>query len=105
MLAVLDVSAALGALAVESDYVRPEVNGSLEFVIGGGRHPVVEQALLEDGGPFVANDCNLSAPAGAGAGRIYVVTGPIMAGKSTFLRQTALIAVMAQVGSSARAKR
>ena len=58
-------SAALAALAVERDYVRPEVDGSLDFVIEGGRHPVVEQALQQDGGPFVANDCDLSPPAGA----------------------------------------
>src|SRR4051794_31840994 len=104
-LAVLDVSAALGHLAVERDYVRPEVDASLDFMIEGGRHPVVEQALQQDGGPFVANDCDLSAPNGAGAGRIYVVTGPNMAGKSTFLRQNALIAVMAQMGSFVPAKR
>jgi len=104
-LSVLDVSAALGHLAVERDYVRPEVDGSHDFVIEGGRHPVVEQALQQDGGPFVANDCDLSPPAGASAGRIYVVTGPNMAGKSTFLRQNALIAVMAQMGSFVPAKR
>jgi DNA mismatch repair protein MutS len=104
-LAVLDVSAALATLAVERDYVRPEVDRSLDFVIEGGRHPVVEQALQKDGGPFVANDCDLSPPAGASAGRIYVVTGPNMAGKSTFLRQNALIAVMAQMGSFVPAKR
>jgi DNA mismatch repair protein MutS len=104
-LAALDVAAALGALAVERDYVRPEVDLSLDFVIEGGRHPVVEQALQKDGGPFVANDCDLSSPAGAGAGRIYVVTGPNMAGKSTYLRQNALIAVMAQMGSFVPARR
>jgi DNA mismatch repair protein MutS len=104
-LAVLDVSAALAALAVERDYVRPEVGRSLDFVIEGGRHPVVEQALQKDGGPFVANGCDLSPPAGESAGRIYVVTGPNMAGKSTFLRQNALIAVMAQMGSFVPAKR
>ena len=93
------------ALAVERDYVRPEVDGSLDFVIEGGRHPVVEQALQQDGGPFVANDCDLSPPAGESAGRIYVVTGPNMAGKSTFLRQNALIAVLAQMGSFVPAKR
>src|SRR5207248_1998239 len=103
-LAALDVAAALGHLAIERDYVRPEVDRSLDFVIRGGRHPVVEQALQKDGGPFVANDCDLSPPpppypppqAGQGregGGRIYVVTGPNMAGKSTFLRQNALIAV------------
>jgi len=110
-LAMIDVAAALASLAVERDYVRPEVDGSLAFAITGGRHPVVEQALAREGGPFVANDCDLSPPplplpppvAGDGsegeAGRIWLVTGPNMAGKSTFLRQNALIAVMAQVGS------
>ena len=104
-LSALDVSAALAALAVERDYVRPEVDRSLDFMIEGGRHPVVEQALQKDGGPFVANDCDLSPPAGASAGRIYMVTGPNMAGKSTFLRQNALIAVLAQMGGFVPAKR
>jgi DNA mismatch repair protein MutS len=104
-LSVLDVATALATLAVERDYVRPEVDASLDFVIEGGRHPVVEQALQRDGGPFVANDCDLSPPVGASAGRIYVVTGPNMAGKSTYLRQNALIAVLAQMGSFVPAKR
>jgi DNA mismatch repair protein MutS len=104
-LSTLDVAAALATLAVERDYVRPEVDRSLDFHIEGGRHPVVEQALQKDGGPFVANDCQLSPPPGAKAGRIYVVTGPNMAGKSTFLRQNALIAVLAQMGSFVPAKR
>ena len=99
-LAIIDVAAALASLAVERDYVRPEVDGSLAFAIAGGRHPVVEQALARDGGPFVANDCDLSPPGPDGeAGRIWLVTGPNMAGKSTFLRQNALIAVLAQIGS------
>jgi DNA mismatch repair protein MutS len=109
-LAVADVATALATLAVERDYVRPVVDGSLNFAVSGGRHPVVEQALGTDGGPFVANDCDLSPPpqpfpppqAGEGlegAGRIWLVTGPNMAGKSTFLRQNALIAVLAQMGS------
>ncbi len=101
--ALLDVASALAALAVERDYTRPEVDGSLAFAITGGRHPVVEQALLAGGGPFVANDCDLSPPADAAteapSGRIWLVTGPNMAGKSTFLRQNALIAVLAQTGS------
>ena len=98
-LAAVDAMTALAALAVERNYVRPVVDGSLTFSIEGGRHPVVEQALGADGGPFVANDCDLSPPADATAGRIWLVTGPNMAGKSTFLRQNALIAVLAQMGS------
>jgi DNA mismatch repair protein MutS len=101
-LAVVDVAAALALLAVERDYVRPDVDDSLAFAIAGGRHPVVEQALVTGGGPFIANDCELSPPAqpaGVKAGRIWLITGPNMAGKSTFLRQNALIAVLAQMGS------
>src|SRR5712671_6368283 len=96
--AMLDVATALAKLAVDDNYVRPEVDASLDFVIEGGRHPVVEQTLAGDGGPFVANDCDLSAPASAANGRIYLVTGPNMAGKSTYLRQNALIAILAQMG-------
>jgi DNA mismatch repair protein MutS len=115
-LAMLDVATALAALAVERDYVRPDVDNGLAFAITGGRHPVVEQALATDGGPFVANDCDLSPPpplypspkAGedreGAAGRIWLITGPNMAGKSTFLRQNALIAVLAQMGSFVPAK-
>jgi len=109
-LAAIDVATALAALAVERDYVRPTVDDSLAFVITGGRHPVVEQALAKDGGPFVANDCDLSPPLppypppeaperAESVGRIWLITGPNMAGKSTFLRQNALIAVLAQMGS------
>src|SRR5262249_3239289 len=110
-LAVLDVAVGLAALALDRDYVRPEVIDTLEFVVEGGRHPVVEQALARDGGPFVANDCDLSPPGPLvaeqrdGAGRIWIVTGPNMAGKSTFLRQNALIAVLAQMGSYVPARR
>jgi DNA mismatch repair protein MutS len=102
-LAIVDVAAALASLAVERDYVRPEVDAGLAFAITAGRHAVVEQSLANDGGPFVANDCDLSPPLAEegreGAGRIWLVTGPNMAGKSTFLRQNALIAVLAQMGS------
>jgi DNA mismatch repair protein MutS len=98
-LAAVDVMTALAALAVERNYVRPVVDGGLTFLIEGGRHPVVEQSLGADGGPFVANDCDLSPPTDATSGRIWLITGPNMAGKSTFLRQNALIAVLAQMGS------
>jgi len=104
-LAVIDVPAGLAELAVERDYVRPQIDGSLHFVVEGGRHPVVEQMLSGDGGPFVANDCNLSPPASAPHGRICLLTGPNMAGKSTYLRQNALIAILAQMGSFVPARR
>jgi DNA mismatch repair protein MutS len=109
-LASLDVASALATLAVERDYARPEIDEGLAFVVEGGRHPVVEEALSRDGTPFVANDCELSPPAppypppqagegSGGGGRIWLLTGPNMAGKSTFLRQNALIAILAQMGS------
>ena len=94
-LATIDVASSLAELAVDRRYRRPQVDGSRDFEITGGRHPVVEQALVRSGGSaFVANGCALS-----GADRIWLLTGPNMAGKSTFLRQNALIAVMAQMGS------
>jgi DNA mismatch repair protein MutS len=100
----LDVASALAHLAAERDYARPVVDDSHAFVLEGGRHPVVEQALARDGTPFVANDCDLSPPKDAEAGRIWLITGPNMAGKSTFLRQNALIAILAQMGSFVPAK-
>ena len=97
-LAQLDVAAALAELAVRSRYARPQLTDSPEFRISGGRHPVVE-AVLDDGpSGFVANDCDLSGESEC-AGRLWLVTGPNMAGKSTFLRQNALIAILAQIGS------
>ena len=95
-LAELDITAALADLAVQADWVEPLVDESRAFLIEGGRHPVVERALRRDGRPFVANDCDLSATKGAA---IWLLTGPNMAGKSTFLRQNALITVLAQMGS------
>ena len=98
-LAALDASSALAELAAEQRYTRPHIDNSLAFHIEGGRHPVVEAALRREasGGDFVPNDCTLSADSGASK-HIWLLTGPNMAGKSTFLRQNALIAVMAQMG-------
>ena len=104
-LAEIDVAGALAERAAESNWVRPEIDDSLSFEIEGGRHPVVEAAILHDGGPFVPNDCSLSPPEVADAGAIWLVTGPNMAGKSTFLRQNAILAILAQTGSFVPAKR
>jgi DNA mismatch repair protein MutS len=93
-LGVVDAVAGLAELAVETRCVRPVVDDSTDFRIVGGRHPVVEAALGAGGAPFVANDCDLGA-----AQRLWLVTGPNMAGKSTFLRQNALIAILAQMGA------
>ena len=94
-LAGLDVATALAELAVTRNYTRPHVDNSLTFDIKGGRHPVVEVALKkQDNIDFIANDCALSDNS-----RLWLLTGPNMAGKSTFLRQNAIITLMAQTGS------
>ena len=95
-LAEADLAAAFAHLAAAEDWAEPQVDDSRAFVIEGGRHPVVERALRRAGEPFVANDCRLTTgetPA------LWLLTGPNMAGKSTFLRQNALIALLAQAGS------
>jgi DNA mismatch repair protein MutS len=97
-LAVFDLSAALARLAREEGWVRPKMTTEREFVITDGRHPVVEAALKPSGTQFVANDCDLSDD------QIWLLTGPNMAGKSTYLRQNALIAVLAQMGAFVPAK-
>ncbi len=94
-LAALDVAAALAELAATGNYVRPVLSDEPAFAVEAGRHPVVEAALARQGGPaFVPNDCDIGP-----ARRLWLLTGPNMAGKSTFLRQNALIAVLAQAGS------
>ncbi|WP_246663415.1 DNA mismatch repair protein MutS [Rhizobium sp. WL3] len=99
-LAVIDVAAGLAALAEEQGYCRPLVDDSRMFAITAGRHPVVEQALRRQAAsPFIANDCDLSPNDTKGPGAIWLLTGPNMGGKSTFLRQNALIAILAQMGS------
>ena len=101
-LARLDVAAGLAELAAARDWRRPVVDESTAFEIEGGRHPVVEAARLAAGGSFVPNDCRLDAGEGA---RLWLLTGPNMAGKSTFLRQNALLAILAQAGSFVPAAR
>jgi len=95
-MAVLDVVSSLAELAVEQNYVRPVVDDTFAFSITGGRHPVVEQALRQTEGSaaFVPNDCDLGSE-----NRLWLLTGPNMAGKSTFLRQNALIVLLAHMGS------
>jgi len=95
-LAEIDLAAALADLSAAENWCRPLVDESRAFQITGGRHPVVERALRAQGQPFVANDCALTD---AATPAIWLLTGPNMAGKSTFLRQNALIALLAQVGS------
>ncbi len=93
-LARIDVAAGLATLADEANWCRPAFVDRSCFEVEGGRHPVVEAALRAASARFIANDCRLSADA-----RVWLVTGPNMGGKSTFLRQNALIAVLAQAGS------
>jgi len=96
-LAEIDLALSLADLAMAENWTRPIVDNSRAFAITGGRHPVVERALAQQSGaPFIANDCDLSAEEGA---NIWLLTGPNMAGKSTYLRQNALIGLMAQMGS------
>jgi DNA mismatch repair protein MutS len=92
-LAAIDVASAQANLAIAQNYTRPVVDSSLAFHIEGGRHPVVEAALRSGSETFFPNDCDLSD-----SQRIWLLTGPNMAGKSTFLRQNALIVIMAQAG-------
>ncbi|MCX8068063.1 MAG: DNA mismatch repair protein MutS [Anaerolineae bacterium] len=93
----LDVAAALAEVAVRNRYVRPELTDENVLEIVGGRHPVVEQTLSE---PFVPNDLYLDEET-----RILIITGPNMAGKSVYIRQNALIVLMAQMGSFVPAER
>lgn len=93
-LATLDVASALANLAIEQNYTRPQIDTSLAFNIVQGRHPVVENALSKKSQNFIPNNCDLGNKR-----RLWLLTGPNMAGKSTFLRQNALITILAQIGS------
>ncbi|OWY16619.1 DNA mismatch repair protein MutS [Thioclava sp. JM3] len=100
-LAEIDLASAFATLARNEDWAEPTVDDSHAFEIEGGRHPVVEASLKKSGEPFIANDCELTEGA---TPAIWLLTGPNMAGKSTFLRQNALIALLAQAGSFVPAK-
>jgi DNA mismatch repair protein MutS len=91
----LDVSAALAQVAAENRYARPQFANTGEMRIAAGRHPVIEKLASEEAGRFIPNDLYLSNE----TGEIAIITGPNMGGKSTYLRQAALIAIMAQMGS------
>ncbi len=97
-LAAIDVAASAADHAESAHLSRPRIDDTLTFRIDGGRHPVVEQALARAGEQFVSNSADLSPADPADAGQIWLLTGPNMAGKSTFLRQNALIAILAQAG-------
>ena len=90
----LDLACSFALLAEEQGYVRPVLNLGISHKVLGGRHPTVKLGLEEQGRAFVSNDCFVGVKE-----RIWLITGPNMAGKSTFLRQNALISVLAQVGS------
>ncbi|MEM9582314.1 MAG: DNA mismatch repair protein MutS [Pseudomonadota bacterium] len=97
-LSEIDLAAALADLATAENWTRPVIDESRTFDIQNGRHPVVERALKsQNGSPFIANSCDLTAE--TKDANIWLLTGPNMAGKSTFLRQNAIIALLAQIGS------
>ena len=96
----IDVAASHAARAAEGGWTRPQLTDELCLEIAGGCHPVVERALTASGERFVANDLSMSS-----SDRLWLITGPNMGGKSTFLRQTALIAVLAQAGGFVPAAR
>src|SRR5690606_37313441 len=90
----LDIYFALAKIASENDWKKPEVNESDSIIIEGGRHPVIEYLLKKDGKLFVKNSFESSENS-----TLFIVTGPNMGGKSTYLRQNALIVLLAQIGS------
>ncbi len=94
LIATLDILAAMAELAVENNYVRPQISQNSKIIIKDGRHPVVED-LLPAGEKFTPNDLEIDN----NDKQIYIITGPNMSGKSTYLRQIGLIVLMAQTGS------
>ena len=105
-LAALDVAGSNAVLADEQDYCRPQITDGLEFEITNGRHPVIEQVLYSQAdSSFVANDCNLGPRELQKKGTICLLTGPNMGGKSTYLRQNAIMVLLAQMGGFVPAER
>ncbi len=102
-LALVDMLLSLSEVAAHEGYTRPQLDQTGEVEIVGGRHPVVEQML--DGDLFIPNDTHLGSAASPDAARIVLLTGPNMAGKSTYLRQVALITLLAQLGSFVPARK
>jgi DNA mismatch repair protein MutS len=98
-LAALDCFSSLARVAMEQEYTRPDVNDSTVLDIAGGRHPVIER-LLPPGEKYTANDVHMDTA----SDQILIITGPNMSGKSSFLRQTGLIVLLAQIGSYVPAK-
>jgi len=103
-LASLDVAAGMAAWAEETQATRPEIDETLALLAEGARHPVVEEGVRRDGQGFTPNDARLDAEGKSGP-RLLVVTGPNMAGKSTYLRQIALLAILAQAGAYVPARK
>lgn len=101
-LAVMDCITALAEIARAGNWVRPTITTAREFVVEAGRHPVVEAALRRSHEEFIANDCVMGE--GQGQGTLHLITGPNMGGKSTFLRQQAILSILAQMGSFLPAK-
>lgn len=95
-IALVDVSASLAEVAVENNYTKPIVDDSDDFIVKNGRHPVLEKILPL--GEYVANDLTLKSNS-SDTTQFMILTGPNMAGKSTYMRQNALIAILAQIGS------
>ena len=96
-IARLDVLTSFATVALENNYTKPEINKTSEFIIKNGRHPVLEKILPL--GTYVANDLDLQNSTENNSTRFMILTGPNMVGKSTYMRQNALIAILAQIGS------
>ena len=99
-IASVDVASSLALLAIQEKYSRPKIDNSLSFEVIGGRHPIVEKSIHnQTNSSFIPNDCELNSKKNDGGGKLCLLTGPNMAGKSTYLRQNAITIVLAQAGS------